>query len=83
MDPSQVHKSLRHIREHNLANFIEWAPASIQVLYPRHPPQGAFKIDSLSVHSTEIPSLIWVRALLSRVFCCGLCGPREPEDNTC
>ena len=31
MDPSQVHKSLRHIREHNLANFIEWAPASIQV----------------------------------------------------
>ena len=30
MDPSQVHKSLRHIREHNLANFIEWAPASIQ-----------------------------------------------------
>ena len=43
MDPSQVHKSLRHIREHNLANFIEWAPASIQVLYPRHPPQGAFQ----------------------------------------
>ena len=31
VDPTQVHKSLRYIREHNLARFIQWAPASIQV----------------------------------------------------
>lgn len=33
VDPTQVHKSLQRIRERKLANFIEWGPASIQVLY--------------------------------------------------
>ena len=32
VDPTQVHKSLQRIRERKLANFIEWGPASIQVL---------------------------------------------------
>lgn len=43
-DPTDVHKSLLRIRERNLANFIPWGPASIQValsrtspyLYPPH-----------------------------------------------
>ena len=30
MDPTQVHKSLQRIRERDLANFIDWGPASIQ-----------------------------------------------------
>ena len=30
VDPTQVHKSLQRIRERNLANFIDWGPASIQ-----------------------------------------------------
>ena len=32
VDPTQVHKSLQRIRERKLANFIEWGPASIQVI---------------------------------------------------
>ena len=40
---AQVHKSLLRIRERNLANFIPWGPASIQVALTRtspflHPP---------------------------------------------
>ncbi|CAI9301465.1 unnamed protein product [Lactuca saligna] len=31
VDPTQVHDSLQQIRERKLVNFIEWAPASIQV----------------------------------------------------
>ena len=34
VDPTQVHKSLQRIRERKLANFIEWGPASIQVVHP-------------------------------------------------
>lgn len=30
VDPTQVHKSLQRIRERDLANFIDWGPASIQ-----------------------------------------------------
>lgn len=32
VDPTQLHQSLMRIRERRLANFIEWGPASIQVL---------------------------------------------------
>jgi len=35
---SQVHKSLLRIRERNLANFIPWGPASIQVALTRTSP---------------------------------------------
>merc|ERR1712216_773590 len=38
VDPTQVHKSLQRIRERKLANFIEWAPASIQVALSRKSP---------------------------------------------
>jgi hypothetical protein len=31
VDPTDVHKSLLRIRERQLANFIPWGPASIQV----------------------------------------------------
>ncbi|KAF2484022.1 gamma tubulin [Neohortaea acidophila] len=42
-DPTDVHKSLLRIRERNLASFIPWGPASIQVALTRtspylHPP---------------------------------------------
>ena len=34
----QVHKSLQRIRERNLAQFIPWGPASIQVALARSSP---------------------------------------------
>ncbi|KAK3045570.1 gamma-tubulin [Extremus antarcticus] len=37
-DPTDVHKSLLRIRERNLANFIPWGPASIQVALTRTSP---------------------------------------------
>jgi tubulin gamma len=49
VDPTQVHKSLQRIRERKLANFIEWAPASIQVALSRKSPyvQNANKVSGL------------------------------------
>jgi tubulin gamma len=38
VDPTQVHKSLLRIRERNLAQFIPWGPASIQVALSRKSP---------------------------------------------
>ncbi|KAM0751158.1 gamma tubulin [Meredithblackwellia eburnea MCA 4105] len=38
VDPTDVHKSLIRIRERNLANFIPWGPASIQVALTRQSP---------------------------------------------
>jgi tubulin gamma len=37
-DPTDVHKSLLRIRERNLASFIPWGPASIQVALTRKSP---------------------------------------------
>ena len=38
IDPSQVHKSLQRIRERQLARFIPWGPASIQVALSKKSP---------------------------------------------
>lgn len=38
VDPTDVHKSLLRIRERQLANFIPWGPASIQVALTRKSP---------------------------------------------
>uniref|UniRef100_A0A804PSZ0 Tubulin/FtsZ 2-layer sandwich domain-containing protein n=1 Tax=Zea mays TaxID=4577 RepID=A0A804PSZ0_MAIZE len=38
VDPTQVHESLQRIRERKLVNFINWAPASIQVALSRKSP---------------------------------------------
>lgn len=38
VDPTQVHKSLQHIRENKLAKFIPWGPASIQVALSKRSP---------------------------------------------
>ncbi|KAM0787241.1 gamma-tubulin [Microbotryomycetes sp. NB124-2] len=38
VDPTDVHKSLLRIRERNLANFIPWGPASIQVALTKQSP---------------------------------------------
>ncbi|KAL5634747.1 hypothetical protein ACGC1H_002698 [Rhizoctonia solani] len=41
VDPSDVHQSLLRIRERQLANFIPWGPASIQVALTRKSPYVA------------------------------------------
>ncbi|PWZ17927.1 Tubulin gamma-2 chain [Zea mays] len=38
VDPTQVHESLQRIHEMKLVNFIDWAPASIQVALSRKSP---------------------------------------------
>jgi tubulin gamma len=38
VDPGEVHKSLQRIREKNLARFIRWGPATIQVALSRQSP---------------------------------------------
>ena len=54
VDPTQVHKSLRHIREHNLANFIEWAPASIQARPGRQPCCAAEALLGSTAHPVRL-----------------------------
>ncbi|CAO1633079.1 unnamed protein product [Parajaminaea phylloscopi] len=41
VDPREVHKSLLRIRERDLANFITWGPASIQVALTKKSPFAA------------------------------------------
>lgn len=41
VDPREVHKSLLRIRERDLANFIPWGPASIQVALTKKSPFAA------------------------------------------
>jgi len=38
LDPAQVHKSLQKIRQKNLARFIPWGPAGIQVVLSKKSP---------------------------------------------
>lgn len=60
VDPAQVHKSLQRIRERNLARFIDWAPASIQVALSRKSPyvQSANRVSGLMLaNHTSIRSL--------------------------
>jgi tubulin gamma len=40
VDPTDVHKSLLRIRERQLANFIPWGPASIQVALTKRKTTG-------------------------------------------
>jgi tubulin gamma len=49
VDPTQVHKSLQRIRERDLAHFIPWGPASIQVALSKKPPhiQSAHRVSGL------------------------------------
>eukprot|EP00736_Rhodelphis_marinus_P009379 Rmarinus@m.10788 len=60
VDPTQVHKSLQRIRERNLARFIPWGPASIQVALSRKSPyvQTAHRVSGLMLaNHTSITSL--------------------------
>ncbi len=38
VDPTQVHKSLQRIREREMASFIRWGPASVQVALAKRSP---------------------------------------------
>jgi tubulin gamma len=51
IDPSEVHKSLLRIRERQLAPFIPWGPASIQVTLTKRSPyvQSSNKVSGLMV----------------------------------
>lgn len=66
VDPTQVHKSLQRIRERNLAQFIPWGPASIQVALSRNSPyiQSSHRVSGLMLaNHTSIYSL-FERALV-------------------
>ena len=47
VDPTDVHKSLLRIRERQLANFIPWGPASIQVALTKRKLQGANRVSGV------------------------------------
>ncbi|GAA95634.1 uncharacterized protein L969DRAFT_92764 [Mixia osmundae IAM 14324] len=61
VDPTEVHKSLLRIRERELANFIPWGPASIQVALSRRSPhvQTSHKVSGLMLaNHTSIASML-------------------------
>ncbi|TIC17592.1 tubulin gamma chain [Wallemia mellicola] len=60
VDPTDVHKSLLRIRERQLANFIPWGPASIQVALTRKSPYvpSSHRVNGLMLaNHTSIASL--------------------------
>ncbi|KAI5479362.1 hypothetical protein MNV49_003696 [Pseudohyphozyma bogoriensis] len=60
VDPADVHKSLLRIRERNLASFIPWGPASIQVALTRQSPylQSPHRVSGLMLaNHTSIASM--------------------------
>ncbi|KAJ3539236.1 hypothetical protein NMY22_g4827 [Coprinellus aureogranulatus] len=60
VDPTDVHQSLLRIRERQLANFIPWGPASIQVALTRRSPyvQSNHRVSGLMLaNHTSIASL--------------------------
>lgn len=63
VDPAQVHNSLQRIRERDLASFIEWGPASIQVAISRKSP---YVKTSHRVSGLMLASNTGIRHLFSR-----------------
>ena len=60
VEPAQVHKSLERVRERQLASFIEWGPASIQVALARRSPyvRASHRVSGLMVaNNTSIRHL--------------------------
>lgn len=65
VDPTDVHKSLLRIRERQLANFIPWGPASIQVALNKRrggPGAGANRVSGVMMANHT--SMASVSALL-------------------
>ncbi|KAF8967468.1 tubulin gamma [Flammula alnicola] len=60
IDPADVHQSLLRIRDRNLANFVPWGPASLQVAWARKSPyvSTSYKVSGLMLaNHTSIASL--------------------------
>lgn len=67
VDPTDVHKSLLRIRERQLANFIPWGPASIQVALTRKRGMGAGSNRVSGVMMANHTSMASVRHFFSPV----------------
>lgn len=65
VDPTQVHKSLQRIREKNLARFITWGPASIQVALSRKSPyvKTAHKVSGLMMANHTSIAVLFDRTM--------------------
>ncbi|EIW73325.1 hypothetical protein TREMEDRAFT_59489 [Tremella mesenterica DSM 1558] len=64
VDPTDVHKSLLRIRERQLANFIPWGPASIQVALTKRKMMGSNRVSGVMMaNHTSMASLF--RAMLN------------------
>lgn len=63
VDPSSVHKALQRIKERELASFIPWGPASIQVALSRKSPylKTAHKVSGLMIANHTSISVLFER----------------------
>jgi tubulin gamma len=59
VDPTDVHKSLLRIRERQLANFIPWGPASIQVALTKRRTTGNRVGGVMMANHTSMASVSW------------------------
>lgn len=69
---SQVHKSLLRIRERNLANFIPWGPASIQVALTKQSPyvKTSHRVSGLMLANHTSIASVSGSPLISAQFVC-------------
>jgi tubulin gamma len=63
VDPTDVHKSLLRIRERQLANFIPWGPASIQVALTKRKTTGNRVSGVMIANHTSMASVRLFHAL--------------------
>ena len=67
VDPTDVHQSLLRIRERQLANFIPWGPASIQVALTRRSPYVStnHRVSGLMLaNHTSVGSVCKIRTII-------------------
>ncbi len=74
VDPTDVHKSLLRIRERQLANFIPWGPASIQVALTKRRSTGNRVSGVMMANHTSMAS---VSAIFSPSLCSNTSGVVE------
>lgn len=67
VDPTQVHKSLQRIKERNLAQFVPWGPAGIEVALSKRSPylQSAHRVSGLMLANHTSISSVSCRSRIS------------------
>lgn len=83
VDPTDVHKSLLRIRERQLANFIPWGPASIQVALTKRKTTGNRVSGVMIANHTSMASVRFSHSIHHVVLVPGRKGLKNSYSRGC